>query len=295
MPRPARQHRVQASPEQVHVRPGTEGRPVHRGHLGGQIARRAPQLLLVARPGQVELRSRVQGRREAPVEQVRVSVLGDEHVAQLQVPVEEPDLVGVVDRVAHGRQHTHVPPQRVAGHRVRLAQRAVLVHEVAPELAGDVPHDDDRVAVPIRREQVDRDDGGVLQRGQDARLAEQLPRVLGRAVVLPQRLQGDVSPQRPLGRGVDLGHPSPSELVAEVHRHRQVGQVRLHPRGLVGDARLLPVEASHLAEQRHGLGEDARLHAQGLVAREQRRLVVVVEGPAQRAARRGGGFHRIGG
>lgn len=174
---------VQATSQQIDVGPGPERLSVDGGHLGGQVPRRPPKLRLIPDPGKVQVRALLQGGGKAPVEQVGIPARGDDHVAQLQVPVEDPQPVGVVHCVADGGEHPDMPAKRIHGHALGHGEGPVLVDEPAPERTSHVSHDDDRVSQCIRAQHVHGHDGGVLQRSQDAGLGEQLPRV-GRCAVV---------------------------------------------------------------------------------------------------------------
>lgn len=179
------------------------------------------------------------------------------------------DLVRVVHRIAHGSEDPHVPPQRLARHRVRLVELSVLVHEMTPQLAVHGAHHDDGVALRVRGKQVHGDDGRVFESSEDAGLVEELAGLLWGAVVLTQRLDRHASAQRALGGRVHLRHPATTELVRDVHGHGQVRQVHFKPRRLVRDA-VLAVDA------------------QGLVVRQERGFVVVGRWRSQRRTTRWG-------
>lgn len=145
-----------------------------------------------------------------------------------------------------------MPPQRLAGHRVRLVELSVLVHEMTPQLAAHGPHHDDRVALRVRGEQVHGDDGGVFESSEDAGLVQELAGPLWGAVVLTQRLHRHASAQRTLGGRVHLRHSATTEFVHDVHGHGEVREVHFEPRRLVRRAALAVDPQSLVVRQERG-------------------------------------------
>ena len=103
------------------------------------------------------------------------------------------------------------------------ADRVVRVGDEGPPLgADDVLHHEDRIAVVIGAERVNRDDVRVLEAAHGARFAEQARRCRCPDCGL-HALDRDVPVQQRLMRAVDLAHPALAELVPQ-HQLR-VGSV----------------------------------------------------------------------
>ena len=155
----------------------------------------------------------VDGTRDAEVRDLGLALLGEEHVLRLDVSVHEPALVREVQRAGD--------LQPVAE---RLVDRQRAVREEALEvLALDVLEDDVLAAVFLAAVD-DRDDVGMGQLRDRARLApEALDVVLVGAVLLVQDLDGDGALEQPVVRTEDVGHASRAhELVQLVTARDQL-------------------------------------------------------------------------
>ena len=118
------------------------------------------------------MRGELQKTRRAEVADFEQALVGDEHVGGPQVPVDHALLVGVFDGIDD--------LARVVEREVQL-ERAAIRDDVLERLARHVLHDDEEdVVLLLCRD--DRDDVGMVERGQQPRLAQQFAEVEALAV-----------------------------------------------------------------------------------------------------------------
>ncbi len=162
--------------------------------------------------------------RQAEVREVAVAAPVDQHVGRLDVPVDEPPLVRRVERVGE------LLDDEERARRLEWPARELLlqiraVHE---------PHRDVEPAGDLAGV-VDRDDRRVVERGGEARLAQEalaeahVPGELGR-----EELERDGAVEREVARAIDDAHST----AAEQRLDPVTGQLLAH-----GEARLGPAAA----------------------------------------------------
>ncbi|MNY02582.1 hypothetical protein D3C86_1351560 [compost metagenome] len=157
--------------------------------------------------------------RHAEVRELHGPGLGEHDVVGLDVAVDDPRLVRVVEGRADLDRDVHHLLDREGG---------LLLQEVAEALALEQLHGH-VVAIAVLAVVVDRDDVGMAHaRGGHGLAPEALHGVLfldlGQGVGEQQLLDGDRAPESGVGRLVDDAHPSPAEfgddfVVAEPIRH----------------------------------------------------------------------------
>ncbi len=179
------------------------------GLLGGHVGGGAHELALgrEARPGA----RFVEPLRDAEVEDPRradpVLRAGrvDDHVLRLQVAVDDPARVRVVDGVRHLREEREEP-----AHGLRRVVEERAERRPLREVHGDVG------AALVLAEVVDADDRGVVELGGGLGLAEEAP---ARHVVLEVPREEDLERERPVelgvARAVDDAHAAARDLLEE--------------------------------------------------------------------------------
>ena len=192
---------VQHAAERVHV--GARVDRFAADLLGRDVLDRAHQL---TRAGQAGDRGRL--LRQAEVRQVAVLTAGapgDQDVGGLDVAMDEPALVGRVERVADLLDQ----PDRA----IRVERR--LAGDQLPEVVAlDVPHR--QVQPPVRLScRVDRDDVRMIERRRDLRLAQEpLAEALALRELRRQELQRHLAAEADVFRAVDRSHAaSPEQLL----------------------------------------------------------------------------------
>ncbi len=267
--RRAREDLVEDRAEQVDVRAGGERGPAAREHLGRHVAGRARDLRRVDRERQPPARVVARADGDPPVEHVHLAERADHHVLRLQVAVHDAAAVREVHRVAHARERSQVPLQRVErGEAPRDLRR--VVHELRPLAALDPLHDDHGRPVGVDADVVHRDHVRVLERARDPRLAQDPQRRLDVAHARAQRLHRHVPAERRLGREVHDAHAPLAERVSH------------------GDA---PMERG---AQRAQLLERGRRARVGRATRRHRLSRLLDQGPRELRVVRAEAFERLG-
>ena len=184
----------QDAAERVEIGAGVRAAGAQR--LGRHVQRGPGDL---ARCGQLVVRGLL---REAEVTQVHVIALRQECVGRLHVTVDEPALMGGVQRGGELRHQRERPlgRERPFGREQPLEVDAV-----------DVAHGDVELAADVAR-LIDRDDARVVDRGRRARLPQEAG--AERLVVAEPRrqdLQRDLATEPHVGRAVDHPHAAATE------------------------------------------------------------------------------------
>ena len=206
--RPAGEQLVEQAAGGVDVGAGVDG--LAAGLLGREVLRGADH-----GRGLGHRRRRVADRAgDAEVHHLHVAARGEHHVAGLDVAVDDPGAVAVVER----GQHAAGDLERPLGQDL-----AALAQDVAQRPAGDVLHDDVGLGDPgpvggrLLAGVVDRHDRGVVERGRRLRLAAEPGlerRVAGQVGAQP--LDRDDPAEPGVGALADLGHPAAAEELAEL-------------------------------------------------------------------------------
>ena len=195
LPRPvADEHLVQDDAQAVDVRGG-------RGRLAARLLRAEVVDRPERRPGQGHLRLG-DGPGDPEVGDLDLAVLGDEHVAGLDVAMD--DAAGVRGRESASDAG---PDARDLARR----QRPAAAQDRREVLAVDQLHDDER-AVRVLAVVVDGDDVRVVERGGRLGLLAEARGEVGVAQVLgSEELEGDVAAEPGVGGAVDGRHPAAAE------------------------------------------------------------------------------------
>ena len=241
------QELVQQHPQRVDVACGGDRFAAHLFRAG--IARRhRPRELRVLAGGGAVLR--IEQRGDAEVEQLRHAGVRHQDVAGLQIPMDHPVLVRVIDRFAHRAKQLEPP----------LDRQPILAAEDVDGQALDILDDEIRAAVLAAAAVEQHRDIRVIQVGQDLTLVQEAPDDGVRIHPALDQLDRDppvidpVASLRQVG-GAHAAAPQlaehavrPDALADEVVR-RIVSRGEHGPRALVGEWRGL--------EQ--GLGRDRRI------------------------------------
>ena len=187
------------------------------GLLGGEVGGRAHH-----RSGLGQALLGVDGPGDAEVGHLHLAVVGDQHIAGLDVAVDDPVLVGVTQ----GRGHMGPDVRRPLG-----GQRSGTLQYGGQGPAIDELHDDE-VGAGVFAPVEDGDDVGMGQVGCGLGLAAEplderpVDRQLGE-----QDLEGHRTVEQPITGAVDLGHAAPGdqvvELVALREDTRRLGRVHV--------------------------------------------------------------------
>ena len=198
--RPAAQELVEDGPQAVHVGRGPDRLAVARGLLRGHVAGRAQD-----RPGGGQRAVLGGPPRQAEIGDLRLAVAVDQDVRGLEVAMEEPLAVCVVECASQGGNQP--------GRGSRIAH-------VGGPLLGQVPsvnelHAEEEHAVLVA-DLVDRHDVGVVQlAGQLGLAAKPCPLVGRRQRAGEDHLERDDPVQRDLPGLVDNPHPAPGDLLEQ--------------------------------------------------------------------------------
>ena len=150
--------------------------------------------------------------REAEIGDPDGLMLIDEQIGGLDVPVQNPLIVGILDRLSRLRADARCEPPPLIARR-RLIAPPVFEQRVEPP-AADVLHGIVRHAV-VLTEGKDRHDVCMVQPGDRQRLALKPLQPPGIELHLVDDLEGDASPQRFLNRLVDHPHPTATKLARD--------------------------------------------------------------------------------
>jgi hypothetical protein len=220
-PRPERrtagEQLVQHRPQGVDVGRGRQARSAG-GLLGGHVARRAHNA--AHWPTRVGLRQNVLGQAE--VGDVRLPVRVEEDVGRLQIAVQQPALVGVVNSSCHDGHQPGGPD------RLRVAADGIGQAAAVDEVHAEV------VLAVVLADLVDGDEVRVLEvAGRLGLEAEPLHLLGGRQLARPDHLQGDGAVQANLPGAPDDAHAALGDLLQQ----------------------LVVAEIAHAAESRRPMGQ----------------------------------------
>jgi len=168
--------------------------------------------------GEAFLVARADDRRQPEIGEVRRAEAVEQDVGRLEVAVDDVPGVGALQRLGH-----RLPD---ADDLVDRQPAMTVDNPIQQRAARHIAHDDVKLALELA-EVVDRQDVGVLQRGDGARLALKLePRLLV-GQVGHDRLDGDGALQPRVPRRPDVGHPAApdvlhhrirADLIPDLHR-----------------------------------------------------------------------------
>jgi hypothetical protein len=208
----ADQEAIKSRSQTVDVGRGTEAFEVALGLLGAHVSGSADRVAVLGL-GASAGRGRDQGPfvgcqigrglahrlGQAPVDDQGLAILTDDHVTGLDVAVENPSTVGVVDRVADVDE----PPEELAEGKRPLAWIALefwvameALDRFLERIAPDEPHGVVRPAVVVVPESINRNDPGMLQAAGDLGLDQESgPAHLVVGVVVEDLLERDLAVQ----------------------------------------------------------------------------------------------------
>lgn len=214
---PAREHAVDDRAQRVDIGGGVArlaapllGRPV-AGRADGCPG--GSEIEIVQRLGARVERQRLDPPRDAPVDDDDAAVALDQHVAGLEVAMDDApamDLVHDLGDIGDDRERCFARGRRV----LQALLEGLAVHEAGHEV---------RQAAAQRAELVDRRQRLVRQRRQDRGLAPEP--LLDDRLVRQRDLDRDASAEQAIGRGEDAPHAAARDLVRDVESPAVEGEV----------------------------------------------------------------------
>jgi hypothetical protein len=229
---PSGQHFVQDDSQRIDIRAEIDlvriASSLFRAHVwqraldGAELGHHAPgRHVLIGDPGETEIQDLHVGQggkrtaRAGPADG-----LGDDDVRRLEVPVDDPALMGIVHSVGDPGEHPQ-PEAHLLGVEGPLPQRQPLIQGVAP----DQLHGEEMLPLLGAAGLVDRTDVGMLQASQGLRLPLEQPRLfLADEGTSPHDLEGDPSPRLLLFCLVDDPDSTLAELAQDAVRADDLGK-----------------------------------------------------------------------